>query len=87
LEYFPLFFDLKKKPCLIIGGGEIAVRKARLISRAGAIINVCSETVCDELQTLVDSSGGATWLRKYDTDILSTVKLSLIHISEPTRPY
>ncbi|MCG8672473.1 MAG: NAD-binding protein, partial [Pseudomonadales bacterium] len=40
MDYFPLFLDLKGKPCLVVGGGDIAVRKATLLKRAGAKVTV-----------------------------------------------
>jgi len=34
VRYFPAFFDIKDKPVLIVGGGELALRKARLLAKA-----------------------------------------------------
>jgi siroheme synthase (precorrin-2 oxidase/ferrochelatase) len=31
LQYFPLFFDLRLQKVLIVGGGEVALRKAALL--------------------------------------------------------
>ena len=27
MEYFPVFLDLKRRPVLLVGGGELALRK------------------------------------------------------------
>ena len=78
MEYFPLFFDLKKKPCLVVGGGEIATRKARLLARAGASIDVCACEVNDELLALVRESGGIVFPQKYETSILDESKYVLV---------
>lgn len=40
MDYFPIFCQLKDKPCLLVGGGEIAERKARLLMEAGASVSV-----------------------------------------------
>lgn len=58
MEFLPLFFDVKKQPVLIVGGGDIAMRKARLLARAGATLNVVSPAICDELLQMVEASGG-----------------------------
>jgi uroporphyrin-III C-methyltransferase/precorrin-2 dehydrogenase/sirohydrochlorin ferrochelatase len=40
MRYFPLFLDLKDKPVLLVGGGEVAARKFSLLAEAGASITV-----------------------------------------------
>ncbi len=36
MEYLPLFAQLKQRPVLVVGGGEVALRKIALLRRAGA---------------------------------------------------
>jgi uroporphyrin-III C-methyltransferase/precorrin-2 dehydrogenase/sirohydrochlorin ferrochelatase len=36
VDYLPLFAELKERPVLVIGGGEIAERKIKFLLRAGA---------------------------------------------------
>lgn len=48
MDYFPIFCQLKDKPCLLVGGGEIAERKARLLMDAGAIISVIAPSFTEQ---------------------------------------
>jgi len=40
MEYFPIFLRLKGRLCLVVGGGEVAARKAALLLRAGADVHI-----------------------------------------------
>jgi uroporphyrin-III C-methyltransferase/precorrin-2 dehydrogenase/sirohydrochlorin ferrochelatase len=44
MRYFPAFMDLKNRDVLIAGGGELAVRKARLLRPSGARLTFFSAT-------------------------------------------
>ena len=49
MRYFPLFLDLKDKPVLLVGGGEVAARKVSLLVEAGARITVVAPQLGVEL--------------------------------------
>ncbi len=52
--YFPVFARLDKEPVLLVGGGEVALRKARLLVKAGARLRVAAREVLPELAALPD---------------------------------
>ncbi|ORM66494.1 uroporphyrinogen-III C-methyltransferase [Pantoea rodasii] len=54
MDYLPLFADLKNRPVLVVGGGEIAARKIELLRRAGARVLVAARELGHELQALLD---------------------------------
>lgn len=40
MDYLPIFADLKRRPCLVVGGGNSAWRKTRMLLKAGADVGV-----------------------------------------------
>ncbi|PKG35459.1 MULTISPECIES: siroheme synthase CysG [Psychrobacter] len=56
MNTFPLFFKLEDRKVLIVGGGDVALRKADLLSRAGACITVLSPSISAEIQALLSDS-------------------------------
>ncbi|PCK10172.1 MAG: uroporphyrinogen-III C-methyltransferase [Alteromonadaceae bacterium] len=70
MDYLPLFFDLRGKHCLIVGGGAIATRKARLLNKAQACIHVVAPKIEQELSALVLASGGQLIDGEYHSELL-----------------
>jgi len=70
MEFLPLFFQLKDKPCLIVGGGHIALRKASLLRKAGAVVNVVGLDILPALEALVLESGGGLFREPYSQEYL-----------------
>ncbi len=52
MAYFPMFVDLKNKPCLIVGGGTVAYRKVKVLLDFEARVTVVAKAVCRELSDL-----------------------------------
>jgi uroporphyrin-III C-methyltransferase/precorrin-2 dehydrogenase/sirohydrochlorin ferrochelatase len=52
MRYFPLFADLDNADVLVVGGGEQATQKVRLLLKTGARLRVVAATVADELREL-----------------------------------
>ncbi|MBI4741067.1 MAG: uroporphyrinogen-III C-methyltransferase [Betaproteobacteria bacterium] len=55
MDYFPIFLDLKNRPCTVVGGGEVASRKIALLLKAGAKVTVVAPGLCPALQALVET--------------------------------
>ena len=49
MNYFPVFFDLTGQKVLIVGGGEVALRKVTLLERTGALITLIAPHIAPEL--------------------------------------
>ncbi|AZE89891.1 siroheme synthase CysG [Pseudomonas orientalis] len=65
MEFLPLFHNLRGSRVLVVGGGEIALRKSRLLADAGAVLRVVAPQIEDQLRELVLGSGGELILRGY----------------------
>lgn len=55
---FPISLKLQQQRCLIVGGGHIAYRKAILLHKAGAIIDVVAPEIDENLLEIVHKSTG-----------------------------
>ncbi|MDO3382070.1 siroheme synthase CysG [Gilvimarinus algae] len=77
MEYFPFFMRLRGQRVLLVGGGDIATRKARLLQKAGAVLQVVTVHVDPELRDLVEASGGQVSLREYCVEDLDGVVLAV----------
>ncbi len=58
MDIFPISLKLQQQPCLIVGGGHIAYRKAVLLAKAGAALHVISPDINANLLEIVEQSGG-----------------------------
>ncbi len=50
--YYPIQLDLKGKGCLLIGGGEVAARKAKSLAEAGAEVVVVAPEIDAKVRAL-----------------------------------
>nr|WP_156190888.1 siroheme synthase CysG [Acinetobacter baumannii] len=63
---------LQQQRCLIVGGGHIALRKATLLAKAGAIIDVVAPAIEDQLLQLIKTTGGEPFIEAFGEKFLST---------------
>ncbi len=57
ITYYPVFLNVKGKKCVVVGGGQVALRKVRVMLEHGADVEVISPDLCPELAKL--SASGA----------------------------
>ena len=75
MDFLPVSLRLRGARVLLVGGGQIATRKARLLIKAGAQLTVFAPEIGGELAQLLDSTGG-TWRQSaYDEAALQGVVL------------
>jgi uroporphyrin-III C-methyltransferase/precorrin-2 dehydrogenase/sirohydrochlorin ferrochelatase len=72
VDIFPISLKLQQQRCLIVGGGHIALRKATLLAKAGAIIDVVAPAIEDQLLQLIKTTGGEPFIEAFAEKFLST---------------
>lgn len=56
MGYFPLFVDLHDKAVVIIGGGQVAARKAKTLLDFTSHITVIAPDICEDLASLPNAA-------------------------------
>lgn len=69
MDIFPISLKLQQQPCLIVGGGHIAYRKAVLLAKAGAVIHVIAPEIESSLLEIVVASQGQYIQAPFSPDI------------------
>lgn len=75
MKLFPAFLKLEHQNVLVIGGGENAIRKVRLLLKSGAHIHVLAPDPNDEFQTLAEDGTLTLDRRDFSLTDLTDVKL------------
>jgi uroporphyrin-III C-methyltransferase / precorrin-2 dehydrogenase / sirohydrochlorin ferrochelatase len=60
MRHFPAFFDLDDRPVVVVGAGAVALRKIRLLLRAGARITVIAPRANADVAVLAQT-GALVW--------------------------
>jgi uroporphyrin-III C-methyltransferase/precorrin-2 dehydrogenase/sirohydrochlorin ferrochelatase len=75
MEYLPIFLRLKQQRVLVVGGGQVALRKVQMLLRAQAQIRLVGPEIQPELQALLQDTIHQIELRDYTDADLDTIKL------------
>lgn len=65
MNYYPIFLDLRGRPCLVVGGGKIGSRKVEGLLAAGAIVTVISPQVTEIIERFARSGKLRHLRRRY----------------------
>jgi siroheme synthase-like protein len=77
-DYYPIFFNLRSKTGVVVGGGKVALRKVRTLLDCGADLTVVSPKPCPEIVKL--SKDGLIHLiqRDYEAGDLKDAVMAIV---------
>lgn len=73
--FFPLLINLQKFPCLVVGGGEVALRKVKVLLDYNASITVLSPRICNPLSVLIKTKNIKLIKKYYSKEYLKEFKI------------
>jgi uroporphyrin-III C-methyltransferase/precorrin-2 dehydrogenase/sirohydrochlorin ferrochelatase len=78
MQYFPAFFDLTAQKVLIVGGGEVALRKLALLTRSGAKVTVVAPQMLPEFSEQAAAGKITAISREFVPDDLEGARLVIV---------
>ena len=75
MKYYPVFLDIKDKKCVVVGGGEVAARKAERLLDCGAEVFVISPKLSPELAALKEENIICHIAAEYKGDLIDEAAL------------
>ena len=80
MDHLPIFINIRKKPCVVIGGGDIALRKINILLKAQAKVDCLSPSFSRGIKnlskdghiTLINKSFDQTDIKDYSIIIAAT---------------
>ncbi len=82
--YYPVMLNIQGKKCLVVGGGNVALRKAQTLLGHGAIVEIVSPTFCLELKQLVKDGAVRAIDRAYKNEDLNDALLVVAATDDTT---
>jgi uroporphyrin-III C-methyltransferase / precorrin-2 dehydrogenase / sirohydrochlorin ferrochelatase len=81
VNYFPVFFDLAGQKVLIVGGGEVGLRKVSLLERTGASISVVAPKIAPGIVERAAAGTLEVHLREFAPSDLDGARLVIVATS------
>ena len=71
MKFYPINLNVAGKSCVVVGGGEVALRKIRGLLEAGAIVKVIAPEICAGVDELFQRGEISLTREKFSPDMLS----------------
>jgi precorrin-2 dehydrogenase/sirohydrochlorin ferrochelatase len=79
--YYPVFLNLQGRKCLVVGGGQVALRKSRALLEHGADLTVISPRLCAGLRRLLNDGRIKVINRTYGPGDMKSVDIAIVATS------
>ncbi len=80
--YYPIFLNISDKKCVVVGGGQVALRKVRTLLEHGASVEVISPELCPELNKLAEDGKIRVLRRNYRAGDLQDTSIAIAATSD-----
>ena len=70
MKLYPINLDIENKFCVVVGGGEVALRKIRGLLAAGAKVKVIAPEICAGVEELFHSGKISLIREKFSAELL-----------------
>lgn len=77
MDLLPLFLNIRGRLCVVVGGGELALRKASLLRRAGGRLRIVAPDISAELEVLAGEEGDELLRQPFDPAALDGAVLAI----------
>ena len=68
MDHLPIFINVRQNPCLVIGGGDIALRKINLLIKAQAKVDCLSPLFCEGITNLSQNGDVNLIQKRFELD-------------------
>ena len=81
-NYYPISLNISGKKCVVVGGGQVALRKVKTLIEHGATVRVISSDLCSELTQLKGKGKISVLTREYQTGDLQDAVIAIAATSD-----
>jgi len=78
IAYYPISLNVRGRKCVVVGGGEVALRKVKALLEHGANVEVISPDLCPELTRLAGTGEISARNHAYETGDLAGAFLTIV---------
>jgi uroporphyrin-III C-methyltransferase/precorrin-2 dehydrogenase/sirohydrochlorin ferrochelatase len=82
MDFLPIYFDIRGKHCLVVGGSEVAARKASLLLNAGAQVTVVAPELAPAFKDLPHQEQLRHRVGTFDPSLLDGVELVMCALED-----